>query len=90
MSTNSSALRAPTLGKKKVAELARKARNEGITPKAYIERLIENDLALDRKARSTTFGNLISSGREVDERELDRLVKLARTRHAVASRRNKK
>lgn len=52
-----------------------------MTPQRYVRQLIEDDLALDRKARSTTFAELIGPGREVDEQELDRLVDAARTRH---------
>jgi hypothetical protein len=53
----------------------------GLTPERYVQKLIEQDLALDRKARNTTFAELMGRGREVDEEELDRLVDEARTRH---------
>jgi hypothetical protein len=77
----SSAFHFPRLGKRKLAELAAKARSLGMAPQRYVRQLIEDDLALDRKARSTTLAELMGPGREVDEQELDRLVDAARTRH---------
>ena len=76
----------PRLGKRRMAELTRKARSMGMTPQRYVQFLIEEDLALDRKARSTTFAELMGPGREVDEAELDQLVDEARTRHRTKSR----
>ena len=52
-----------------------------MTPQRYVRQLIDEDLALDQKARATTFAELMGPGRDVDERELDRLVDEARTRH---------
>ena len=75
------ALRLPPLGKQKMAELTRKARSLGVTPQRYVQLLIEEDLALDRKARTSTFAQLMGPTRDVDEAELDRLVDQARTRH---------
>lgn len=80
MSTTST-LQVPRLGKQKMAELASKAKSLGITPERYVRLLIEEDLALDRKARTTTFANLMGLGRDVDEGELDHIVDQARTRH---------
>lgn len=71
----------PRLGKRKIAELTAKAKRLGMTPQRYLRQLIEEDLALDRKARNTTFAELMGPGREVDEEELDRLVDDARTRY---------
>jgi hypothetical protein len=78
---STTAIQFPRLGKQKMAELASKAESLGMTPQQYVEQLIEEDLALDRKARSTTFAELMGPGREVDEAELDKLVDAARTRH---------
>lgn len=75
------ALQVPKLGKRKMSELISKAESLGVTPGRYVQMLIEEDLALDRKARTTTFAELMGSGGEVDEAELDRLVDEARTRH---------
>ena len=77
----SPALQLPKLGKRKFAELTSKARSLGMTPQRYVRQLIDEDLALDQKARNTTFAELMGLGRDVDEQELDRLIKEARTRH---------
>jgi hypothetical protein len=71
----------PRLGKRKLAELTSRARSLGLTPEGYVRLLIEEDLALEQKARTTTFAKLMGPGRDVDEAELDRLVDGARTRH---------
>jgi type II secretory pathway component PulL len=81
MSNTTPTLQPPRLGKQKMAELMRKAKSLGMSPQRYVLQLIEEDLALDRKARTTTFAELMGPGREVDEQELDRLVDEARTRH---------
>jgi hypothetical protein len=52
-----------------------------MTSKRNVHKSIEEDLALDRKARTTSFAELMGPGREVDEEELDRLVNEARRRH---------
>ena len=79
-------IRLPRLGKQKMAALNRKARSLGVTPERYIQTLIEEDLALDRQARTTTFAELMGPGRAVDEAEMDRLVDDARTRHHKRTR----
>src|ERR1051326_2713468 len=86
----SNTLQLPRLGKQKMAELKTKAKSFGLTPQRYVQLLIEQDLALDRKARSTTFAELMGPRREVDEAELDRLVDQARTRHHRKSNGNKR
>ncbi len=58
-----------------------------MTPQRYVQLLIEEDLALDRKARTTPFAALMGPGRAVDEEKLDRLVDAARTRHHRRTRR---
>ena len=78
------------LGPKAMTELASKARRLGMSPERYLRELVQEDLALDRKARTTTLAEIMGPGREVDEAELDKLVDAARTRHhRRASRRNK-
>lgn len=64
-----------------MAELARRARRLGLSPASYPRRLVEEDLALDRKSRTTTLAQIIGVGRQVDEDEFDALVEAARTRH---------
>ena len=78
---SSTVIQLPRLGKRRMAELTSKAKSLGMTPQRYVRFLIEEDLALDRKARTTTFAELMGPGRDVDEAELDRLVDEARTRH---------
>jgi hypothetical protein len=74
-------LRLKGLGRQKMAQITRKAKRLGITPEQYLRDLVEQDLALDEKARTTTLAELLGPGREVDETELDALVEAARERH---------
>ncbi len=74
-------LRVPRLGKEKMAQLSSKARRLGISPERYVQLLIEEDLELDRRAKTTRFAELMGPGRELDERVLDRVVDGARMRH---------
>jgi len=72
-----------------MAQLASKAKRLGMSPERYVRQLIEEDLALDRKAKTTTFAQLMGPGRTVDEAILDRVVDEARTRHHNSSRRKR-
>lgn len=67
--------------KKSMTELATRAKELGISPEQYVRELVEADLALDRKARTTSLRELMGPGRKVDEAELDKLVEAARTQH---------
>jgi hypothetical protein len=78
---NTPVIQLPRLGKQQMVELTSKSRRLGMTPARYVQSLIEADLALDRKAHSTTFAELMGPGRPTNESELDRLVDEARTRH---------
>jgi len=69
------------LGRSAMTRLASKARRLGMTPERYVKELVEEDLELDRKARTTTLAELMGPGRHVDEAELDKLIDAARTRH---------
>lgn len=69
------------LGRKAMSELASKAKRMGVTPERYVREFVREDLALDRKARTTTLAELMGPGREIDEAELDQLVQAARVRH---------
>jgi hypothetical protein len=89
MAITAISLRVKGLGRQKMAALTNKAKRLGMTPEAYLKHLIEQDLALDRKAHSTTLAELLGPGREVDEAELDRLVEAARTRHFERSARKR-
>lgn len=76
-----STLQLKGLGRQALAELTSKARQLGVSPERYLRELVQEDLALDRKARTTTLAELMGPGRDVDEAELDKLVDAARTRH---------
>jgi hypothetical protein len=81
MAATATTLRVNGLGSRAMNELEHKAKRLGMTPQRYVRELVEKDLALDRKARTTTLAELMGPGRDVDEPELDRLVEAARTRH---------
>jgi hypothetical protein len=72
-----------------LSALKRKARRMGLTPAMYIKRLIEDDLVLDRKAKTTSLDELAAPFRKalkgMSEHQLDRVVDAARTKHAVRS-----
>ena len=65
------------LGQKALAELASKAKRQGMTPERYLRELVQEDLSLDRKAKTTTLSELMGPGRKVDEAELDKLIDAA-------------
>ena len=70
------------LGQRQLAALAAKAKRLGTTPEGYVKRLVAEDLALDRAARSTPLAGLFGPPRDVDgDAELDRLVETARAAH---------
>lgn len=81
MASTAATLRLKGLGPRAMLELAGKARRLGMTPERYLRELVQEDLALDRKARTTTLAELMGPGRQVDEAELDKLIDAARTRH---------
>lgn len=72
-----------------MAQLTAKARRMGLTPQRYIQQLIEEDLALDQKAKSTTFAQIMGPGSAIDEAVLDKVVDKARTRHHANGRRKR-
>ena len=77
------------LRKRQFTQLATKAKRLGMTPERYVKSLVEQDLALDRRASTTRLADLVGPGRDVDETELDRLVEAARTRHHERTRRKR-
>jgi hypothetical protein len=70
------------LGRQTMTALTNKAKRLGMTPERYVRELVQEDLALDQKARTTGLAELMGPGREIDEKELDHLVDEARTRHS--------
>ena len=67
--------------KQRKAQVAARARQLGLTTDDYIKRLVEEDLAISHEAKTTTFAQLLGPGRDVDEREVDRIVDAAKARY---------
>jgi superfamily I DNA/RNA helicase len=81
MSTISTSLQVRGLGKQKMAALVARARRLGMSPQRYLKHLLEEDLAVSQRAKSSSFEEILGAGREVDEREIDQLVEEAKARH---------
>jgi hypothetical protein len=81
MAMIASTLQLKGLGRQVMSALTNKAKRLGMTPERYVKELVQEDLELDRKARTTTLKELMGPGRDVDEAELDKLVDVARTHH---------
>lgn len=78
---------------RQASAVKRRARVLGLTPQKYLQQLIEDDLAVSAKARSTSLDELAAPFQQafagVSEQELDRRVKAARAARAGrAGRRN--
>ena len=89
MPSVSKTLQVKGLGPRAMSQLATKAKRLGTTPERYIRDLVEEDLALDRRAEATTFAEIVGPGREVDDAELDKLVEAARNKHHRRSARKR-
>jgi len=89
MPTAQTTIRLTGLGKKRVAALLTRARQLGMTPDRYVSELVAHDLALERKARTTSIRDIMGRGRPVDEAELDKLVEAARDEHHAKTRRKR-
>ncbi len=91
MATSAATLRVGNLESRQLSALKRKAQRMGLTPATYVKLLIEDDLALDEKARTTSLDELAAPFRKalagVPEHELDRIVHAARARTNGASSR---
>ncbi len=72
-----------------ISQIADKARLLGVTPEQYIRDLVEDDLAFEQRARTTTLAELMGPGREIDETELGKAVDAARKRHHRKIRRKR-
>lgn len=81
MATTPTNLVLTRIGRRRLTELAAKAKRLGLTPERYVKRLVAEDLAMDREARSTPFTELFVHRPDVDDEELDRLVEEARKEH---------
>ena len=77
-------LRISDLPKRHASALKRKARRLGLSPGDYVKQLIEEDLALDRKAQSTPLHELATPFRKAlagaSEEEIAQIVAKARSR----------
>ena len=69
------------LGKHKTEKLVARAKRLGMTPQSYLKHLVEEDLAVSERAKSSSFEELLGQGRKVDEAEVDRLVEEAKVAH---------
>jgi hypothetical protein len=69
------------LGKQKAAAVVERAKRLGMTPDRYIRHLVEEDLAVSERARSSSFKELLGPGKPADEAEVDRLVEDAKKRY---------
>lgn len=89
MATASSVLKLDKLPARQASALRRRARTLGLTPVDYVKQLIQDDLALDQKARSSSLDELAAPFRkalgDVPETELDQMVHAARARHCRTS-----
>ena len=83
-----SILQTGKLSPRRVSAAKRRAHDLGLTPEEYLQKLIDDDLAISSKAKSTSLDELAAPFRKalagVSEEELDRRVKAAR-----AARRNR-
>lgn len=72
----------PPLTKQRMSELVAKARRLGMAPGAYAKQLIEDGLALQREAETSTFSQIMKPVRDaagtVDDTEIIQLVETAR------------
>jgi hypothetical protein len=76
---------------RRVLAVKRRAQDLGLTPAEYLQRLIEDDLAVSPKAKSTSIDELAAPFRQafagVSEEELDRRVRAARRRNGSSTHR---
>jgi hypothetical protein len=75
------------LEKGELAALRRVARKLGLSPETYARQLVKDGLALEQRARTTSFDKLYADvqarfdAARVNEKQLDHLVDQARSRH---------
>jgi hypothetical protein len=80
--TTTTKLQTVKLPMRHASAVKRRAHDLGLTPEKYLKQLIEDDLAVSAKARTTSLDELAAPLRDalagVSEEELDRRVKAAR------------
>lgn len=76
---------------RKFSAVQRRARSLGLSPEKYIQRLIDEDLALDRKARTLPWEQIArpfhEALKDLKEEDIDGLVERARRKARVRSSR---
>lgn len=84
MSSTATELRISDLSKQQASALKRRAERMGVSPGDYVKQLIEEDLALDRKAMSTSLEELAAPFHKAlkgaSEQEMAEIVANARSR----------
>ena len=84
MASTATALRVNDVSRRQASALKRKAERLGLSAGDYVKQLIEDDLALDRKAENTPLHELAAPFRKalknVNDEEIDVMVERARTR----------
>jgi len=82
------------LSKRQASALKRKAERMGVSAGAYVKQLIEDDLALDQKAKSTSLEELAAPFRTAlkgaSEEEIAEIVAIARSRRRRISHRHQR
>jgi hypothetical protein len=87
-------LKIPISAKSK-ARLKARAEQAGLTPERYVKHLVDEDLALEQTAQTTSFEELLAPVREQFRQsgmtgdELDALIERAKTRYRERARRSK-
>ena len=85
MASAATELRISKLPRRQASALKRKARRMGLSAGDYVKQLIADDLAMDRKARSTPLEELTAPFRKAlegaSDQEIARVVARARARH---------
>jgi predicted urease superfamily metal-dependent hydrolase len=82
MTTIPAAFELRGFGKRKMAAIVERAKRLGMTPQRYIKHLVEEDLAVCQRAKTSTFESLLGPGSDEDEAEIDRHVEAARVRYS--------
>lgn len=94
MPSASPKLRLPPLTKRNMAQLIKTAREIGVPPEDYAKQLVEDGLAFQRKAELMSFDEIMGPVRQsndhVDDAEIVKLVKKARSDYYGKIRRSKK
>ena len=70
MSVMPAALQVRGLGKQKLAAVMERAKRLGMTPQRYLKHLVEEDLAVSQRAKSSSFKELLGPGELADEAEI--------------------